>query len=277
MQEPVDQNNPIVEYMLDRIEDFTEECKRLRDEGPLIEYVALTDTFRMIVMKLGGLEHEVALAALNDEFRAASHESRDAWRAIWRRFRELHERARSLDAAHKARQKRGAEHYAAMEKSYRQMTEKHPKIKASFRRYLDATQAGAKLDFNPGKIWRSGKWQVLLIDLHAFSVFFRYLIAKVAFIVFRHSFIVITSIALFGFGMAFVMRGTASTLSELYPQWPWIGVAIAAFGYWAKKYYIDPKIRKLQIELETRRLIPLAFQLHLARTMALYSRTADRT
>lgn len=171
MHEPADHDNPIVTYMLERIEDFTEECKRLRDEGPLIEYVALTDTFRLIVVKLGGLEHEVALAALNDEFRAASHESRDAWRAIWRRFRELHERARSHDAEHKARQKKGAELHAAMEKSYREMSDKHPEMKAAFRSCLDATKAAAKLDLNPAKFWRSGKWQFLRIDLHAFSVF----------------------------------------------------------------------------------------------------------
>lgn len=276
MTASADHDNPITKFMLERIEDFSAECKRLRDKSPLIEYKALIDRFRLIVTKLGGLEHEVALAALNEEFRAASCESRDAWRGIWRKFREHRQRARILDEEYKARQREGAQLLADLEKSCEKLNDDFPEQNVSFRSCIDAAKAADDLDLNMGSMWRSGSWQFLLIDLYAFSVYVRYHFAKATFFLFRHSFIAVTSIVIFGFGMSFVMRGTSNTLSELHPQWPWLGAAVAVFGYWMKKYYIDPKIRKLQTKLETRRLSPLAFHLHLARTMALYSRTASR-
>lgn len=49
MDEAANRDNPIQGFMLERIEDFWAECKRLKDKGPLIEYKALIDTFRLTV------------------------------------------------------------------------------------------------------------------------------------------------------------------------------------------------------------------------------------
>ena len=271
-----DHNNPIQKYILECIEIFSTECKRLKDKQPLIEYKALIDTLQLTVLKLGGLEHEVALAALDKEFKAASCESREAWSGIWKKFHSHRILARTLDTEHQAFKRDGDRLLADMKKSYGELGDEFPELKESFHRCIDEAKAVTNKDLNLSDMWRSGSWQLLFIDLYAFTVFLRYHFAKVTFFLFRHSFIALTSFIIFGFGMTFLVRGTSTVLSELHPQWPWIGAAVAFFGYWIKKYYIDPKIRKLQIKLEARRLRLLAFHVHLARSMALYSRTTSR-
>lgn len=270
------QEEPIQKYILERFADFSDECKRLRDKGPIIEYKALVDSFQLIVTKLGDLEHEVALATLNKEFRAASREAREAWSGIWRKFHEHRQRAKILDVEHKARQKEEAQLIAELEKSYSEFDDDFPEMKASLRSCLDAMKVAADVDLNPGTMWRSGSWHFLLVDLYGLSVYVRYYFAKGAFFVFRHSFIVITSIILLGLAMSRVSGEISKILTQLNPQWPWVGAAVAIFWSWMKKYYVDPKMKRLQTKLETRRLRPLAFHVHLARTMALYSRTLER-
>jgi hypothetical protein len=268
------QNNPIEKYMLDQIAHFSKECKRLGDKGPLVEYKALIDSFRQIVTKLGGLEHEVALDALKQEFRAASRESRDAWNGIWKTFRDHRQKAKRYDAEHKALKK--AVVIADLEKSYANLGTGFPEMKAAIDSCRNAMELSTNTDLNPGAMWRFGSWHFLLADLYRFTIYVRYYIAKGRFFLFRHSFTIVTSIIVLGVVMSVVLGELKVILSEIYPQLTWTGIAVVFIWGWVKKYYVDPKIKRLEKKLETRRLLPLAFHLHIVRTMALYSKTAER-
>jgi hypothetical protein len=273
---PPQTKTPIEKFMVGRISDFTKQCKRLRDKGPLTEYKALIDAFQFVVFKLGTLEHEVALAKLDSDFQYASKESSDAWREIWRDFREHRRKAREADEFSAESHKREAELVAELENAYLEMGMEHRELRESFRDALDAAKAGMSIDIGMGRTWRRSSWLFLLINLYAFTANLRYFVAKVSFFIFRHTFIFATSIIFLGLIYSETSRLGIATITTLYPQWPWLGLALTLFGYFAKKYYFDPKFRKWQIKLESRRLRRLSFQLHIVRTLALYSRTLSR-
>ena len=79
-------DNPFQRYILEQIEHFGAEGRRLHDTQPLAEYKALLNTFYFIGRKLGTIEHEVALHKLDNEFSLCLARTRAAWRKIWHDF-----------------------------------------------------------------------------------------------------------------------------------------------------------------------------------------------
>ena len=267
---------PVAKYMADRMQDFLKECKRLRDKQPLIDYKSLTDTYFFVVTRLGTLEHEVALGRLDLEFRAATRETLDAWRQMWRDFREHRERASEADrifGQHSAEEKRLL---ADLEDSAKNMPEGPQELQDAFREAVDAAKDAMSVDVDAGSAWRRSSWLFLRVNLQAFLIYMRYYTAKASFFIFRHSFIFVTSILALGLGYSETSRAAIGRLAALHPQWPWLSVVLAIAGYLLKKYIVDPQLKKLQVRLETKRLKRLALKLHLLRTMALYSRTLRR-
>lgn len=267
--------NPFQQFFTDRINHFAEEAKRLKDRQPLVEYKGLIDTFYFIGKKLGTVEHEVALAKVACEFKLASIESKDARRTIWRDFKIARARAIATEKSMAESDRKATELLADLEESYSALPE-DDELRQSMRSVLDAAHRTNVAGNGLGKGWRKGAWLTLYVNLSAYTVYSRYAYAKGMFFLFRHSFIFLTAILIFGIAYSQASRSGAESLASVLPQWPWAIGLLTVAGYVFKKYIIDPRLKKLQVKLEAKRLRRLAFHLHVVRTMALVSRTVRR-
>ena len=269
-------DNPFSVFIDQQIKQFAGEVKRLRDRQPLVDYKALVDTFIFIVEKLGTVEHEVALAKLSSEFKLASTESADAWNQIWRDFKHQRRRAIQTERTFAEHSQQTKTQLADLEQSFSEITTEDEDLRQSMRSCIDAAKRASKIgnEFESGL--RKAPWLFLWVDLHSYSVYLRYIIAKLGFFLFRHGFIFLTSILILGIVYSQLTKALIEHFVALAPQWSWFAAALTLGAYVFKKYYFDPKLKKVQIKLETKCLRPLAFQLHIVRTMALMSRTHRR-
>jgi hypothetical protein len=132
--------NPLEAYILEQIDHFAEESKRLHDVTPLQEYKAITDAFETIQTTLGTLEHEVALDAAKRQFRIARSDSidalKEAWTDFWR-LRRLASQSKSREAVY---EKTGAEHLQHLEESLRDLKEKDSPLYESMARAVEAVR-----------------------------------------------------------------------------------------------------------------------------------------
>ena len=268
-------DNPFQQFFADRIDHFAAESKRLKDRQPLMDYKKLIDTFYFINKKLGTLEHEVALAKVTEEFNLAAAESADARRTIWHDFKLARAKAVASEKSTAASARKAAELLAGLEKSYAEMTEDN-ELRESMRSALDAAHRLTVPSEGLGRGWRKSAWLSLYVNLNAYTVYVRYAYARAMFFIFRHSFIFVTSILLFGIAYSQASKTGVEQLAAIFPQWPWAVGALTVAAYLIKKYVVDPRIKKLQVKLEASRLRRLAFHLHIVRTMALVSRTVRR-
>lgn len=267
--------NPFQQFFVDRIDHFAEEAKRLNDRQPLVEYKGLIDTFYFIGKKLGTVEHEVALAKVASEFKLAAAESADARRTIWQDFKISRARAIATEKSMSESDRKAAALLADLEESYAAMP-KDDELRASMRSVLDAAHNATVAGSDLGKGWRKSAWLMLYVNLSAYTVYVRYFFAKTMFFLFRHSFIFLTSILIFGIAYSQASKTAVESLASIFPQWPWAVGVLTVAAYLVKKYIIDPRLKKLQVKLEARRLRRVAFHLHVVRTMALVSRTVRR-
>lgn len=265
--------NPFLQFILGRIHHFTEESKRLKDRQPLVEYKCLIDTFYFIGKKLGTVEHEVALAKLESELKLAAIESQNARKKIWRDFRRSRAAAIATEHSFSENDRKSAELLTELEKSYAAMPE-DDELRASTRSLLDAFHDTTNAEIDLGKGWRKVAWLMLHVNFCVYMVYAKFFLEKTMFFLFRHSFIFLTSILIFGIAYAKASKIGIESLSLLLPQWPYVVGVLTVSAYVIKKYIIDPRLKKLQIKLEARRLRRLAFQLHIVRTMSLVSGTA---
>ncbi len=269
-------DNPIAAYIKRQMKHFGNECKRLKNKQPLVEYKALVDTFFFIGRRLGTIEHEVALARLDSEFILASKEARNSWQSIWHDFKVRRLDAIKTEVSLVEHEGNLNQIISELEDSYSKLGEGDEEFRRSMRAVLDTLHQTTDSQISLGKGWKRGPWLFLWGDLGIFSVYLRYFAAKSAFFIFRHSFIFVTSILIFGIFYSQAAKHLVEWLANLAPQWPWIAAVLTVSAYLLKKYYLDSKLKAWQKSLESRRLRPLAFQLLVVRAMALASRTFEQ-
>ena len=269
--------NPYLSYIKEQMTHFGAEGQRLRDTKPLEDYKELVDAFFFIGRRLGTIEHEVALQRLDNEFSLAWSEGRSAWRKIWQEFSEQRREAVQTEGTFKVGDRESAKLLADLEKTYAEMDHQTEELRQSMRAALDAAQeadrAGAKLSTG----WRKGPWLMLWANLSIYSVYVRYFLSRASFFLFRHAFIFVASILLLGIVYSKVYGILVQSVTDLAPQWPWVAGILAILALIFKKYYLDAKLKKLQVKIETKRLKPLVFHLHIVRTLALAFRTLERS
>lgn len=256
---------------------FGAEGKRLRDTKPLEEYKALVDTFFFVGQRLGTIEHESALQRLDEEFGLAWNEGRSVWNMIWKEFYEQRRKAIETEKEFKSGDKESAKLLADLEKTYAEMNHNTEELRVSMRAALDAAQAAEVVGEKLSTGWRKGPWLLLWVNLSIYSVFVRYFIARTGFFLFRHTFIFIVSILVLGIAYSNVTGYLVQSTASIASQWPWLAAVLTILFYALKKYYLDAKMKKFQIALETKRLKPLAFHIHIIRTLALAFRTVERS
>ncbi|MDY0748748.1 hypothetical protein SNE35_29890 [Paucibacter sp. R3-3] len=270
--------NPFLEFTAGRTAHFLEESKRLRSKAPLQEYKVLLDVFDLIFTKLGTVEHEVALAQVSKEFQAVSKEASEVRRSAWRNF-QINRREEKVWAAERtAEAKESAELLAEIERAAKEAMD--GEISPDMRAALDETVAAARQAHTAtlpyGEEMGGTAWLLLRINLQSYGLYMRYHWARTQFFLVRHGFIFLTSILVFGIAYSQLAKEVISRLVALAPAWPWAVAVLTVLAAMAKKYLIDPRLKKLQVKLETRRLRPLAFQMHIARSLALAMRIARR-
>jgi hypothetical protein len=272
-------NNPITAFINERITYFKNESFRLRDDRPLVEYKALVDTFFSIVQKLGTIEHEVALAALAEEYKCTTGEAAQAWKEIWRDFFWL--RRNNIKVAH---------HFAHLESEVAARIRSAEEIlkdtnvdndvgQELFESIHEALASAKSVTGNRfSKKWTNQHWWLLLANLQIYTVYVQYFIARLWFIVLRHSFIIIVSVIICGMVYSKLARLLSGYVSGFVSKWQWAAGLLVIFGAAVlKKYYIDAKIKRIQVRFETRWLSTIAFNLHCVRTLALVSRAHAQT
>lgn len=269
--------NPLLIYIKEQMAHFGAEGQRLRDTKPLEDYKALVDTMLFIERRLGTIEHEVALHRLDGEFGLAWSEGRSAWKEIWTEFAEQRRAAIRTEEMFKAGEKQSAKILADLEKSYAEKDHKNEELRRSMRAMLDASKAvelaGAKL----GEGWWKGPWLFLWVNLSIYSAYVRYFFSRAGFFLFRHAFIFVASILVLGIVYSKASGYLVQSTSSLATQWPWLAGIVTILVYALKKYYLDAKLKKFQVALETKRLKPLVIHLHMIRTRALAFRTLERS
>lgn len=266
---------PFQKYILKQIAHFGAEGKRLHDTQPLTDYKTLLEAFYFIYRKLGTIEHEVALHKLDNEFSLAWRETRAAWRKIWHDFVTNRQHAIETERKLSSHDAEDEKMLHDLERSYAEMSHKNHELHHSARAVLDAIHEFHKVGSELSTDWKKYTWIILRIDLLNYTVYLRYLASRTAFFVFRHAFIFVASIIVLGIFYSRASGVLITQISFLSSQWPWAAV-LTILTYVLKKYYLDPKLKKLQVSMETSRLKPLAIRLHLVRTFALASRTHER-
>lgn len=270
---PVD---PLTDFIRERIDQLGIECRRLRDKGPLLEYRQLFETMFAVRRELGTPAHEVALDRLNHEYRDAWSESKFAWGQIWESFRRHRGHAEEIHAAFSTYDTEASVTIREIESSLQEATDRDPELTASLRHALDAMKRADAAGRKFASGWNRGPWLFLWADLWIYTVYARYLAARCAVGVLRHSFIIAVAILLFGIGYSKFRDAMTDLISSMSATWPWL-TGLTLFGaYLFKKYYVDSKVKKLQVRFETRLLSKLAVHLHFVRAMALLSRTHAR-
>lgn len=271
-------DNPFEKFVTDRIKHFGEESKRLKDKQPLVEYKDLIDNFYFIHQKLGTLEHEVALDKVASEFRLAASESGDAFRRVWKDFKISLARADRIKSSMIDYDSKTAKYLVDLKKSYSELNDDDDKeFKETIKAVIDAEDKATQAAKNFDKGWNKIAWVMLYVNIRTYlMVYVRYGYAKAMFFVFRHSFIFITSILVFGILYSQVSKTGVDYLASIFPQWQWAIPIFAIGAVLFKKYIIDPRVKKLQVKLESNRLRKLAFHLHGVRTMTLVSKTVRR-
>jgi hypothetical protein len=249
--------NPLADYIVQQIDRFAEEAERLGDSRPLVDYKALVDTLFLIQTKLGTLEHEVALAKLSSEIKLANAESADAWRQMWRTFKNQRKKASQTKRWFEEHNQEAEATLAALEKSFSEMTSENEDLRQSMRAAIDAIHGAHRVarQFESG--WGQQPWLFLQVELHIYLLNVRYLIANLLFFLFKHGFILGISICLAGVTYSKVANLLVAQVVMIAPHWPWFAGALGFGVYMFKKYYVDPRVKKLQTRLETKRLRPL--------------------
>ncbi|MBI4807977.1 MAG: hypothetical protein HY799_03355 [Nitrosomonadales bacterium] len=268
--------NHFAVFISQQLEQFAGEAERLGDRQPLAEYETLVDTFFDIAEKLGTIEHEFALAKLSSEFKLASAETTDAWHQIWRDFKNHRQHAIKIKHTYAEHDQKAEVRLADLEKSFLELPTGNNELRQSMRAAIDAATRVTKAGKGMGTGWSKVPWLSLSVNLRIYSVYLRYLAAKFAFFLFRHGLILLASILVLGIAYSQFTKALIEQLAGLAPQWPWLAAALTLGVYLFKKYYLDSKMKKLQTTLETKRLKPLAFNLHVVRTLALMTKTLKR-
>jgi len=269
-------NNPLSDFLRDRISYFADESRRLRDKGVLLEYRTLYESMFSIRKKLGTVEHEVALDALQQEYNKAGPEAAQAWAEIWRDFRDQRARARDFERDASNLDREAQRHIRAIEDSVKDAEEDDAEWAQSLRDVL-ATMKQADTsakEFSRG-LW-IGPWLILLANLQVYTVYVRYFMARLSFLLLRHGFIVVVLVLLFGIVYSKVAAGITAAVTALAPTESSIVAGSVVALYLLKRYYFDAKLKKLQVHLESRWLARVALHVHIVRTLALVSRTLAR-
>ncbi|MCC8944204.1 hypothetical protein H8A97_03580 [Bradyrhizobium sp. Arg62] len=269
---PDPNHNPLTDFIGKYIDHFASEARRLHDKTPLIEYKKLVDSLILVTQKLGTLEHGVALAALSEEYKRATREAVQAWREIWRDFF-----AARRDVIDVERSNQEAEvHIREVEESLASTDYRDEELAEAMRSLLMSAKQANAAEAELSKGWNRGPWLLLWASLQNYTVYLRYFVARLFFSVMRHGFIVLVGILIFGMLFSTLMNLARESISGLATALPWPAVLLAFGAYVLKKYYIDPKVQKLQVKLEARWLSSVALNIHFVRTLALLSRTRSR-
>ncbi|MDR7007718.1 hypothetical protein [Paraburkholderia strydomiana] len=270
-------DNPIVSYIKGNLEYFTEESKRLADKGVLQEYWSLASRFLEVERKLGTSDHETAMRILAEDFiRARSAVVRD-WNETWHSFFRWRAESKERDREQRQSQDELERILAEMEALTLKDDAIHSEAAAALNAHLKSVLEVARATVETPPIRFSGLPRaLLLIDLRAFSVYLRYLLARCAFLFLRHSFIVFVLVfvcgTLYSKSAAALASLAAEHVAALSGRIAFIVFAAAV----AKRYLLDPRLKRLQVKLESRWLTRLALKLHSALTLELTSRTARR-
>lgn len=266
--------NPFEQYVFKQIEHYKSESLRLRSKEPLGSFQQLLQSLQVVEGKLGGLEHEVALDALQNGFSSVRREMLVAAKQSWRNFW----RYRQLANAHAKRER------VAREESVRQQQEIRQTI-AELKRdgddpliqemteTLEQIAQLDPIDLEFSEPWRAMSWTGLWVDSKLFALYLQYIWARLRVFIQFHAFIFLLPILVVGIGYSIASKQVVSSIASLSPDWLWLGPATLIAAYAVKKYLIDKKLKKIQKKVETRLYKPLAPRLFLARNTALATKT----
>lgn len=270
-------SDPISSYIKENMEYFAGESKRLLDKGVLVEYWTLASRFLDVEQKLGTRDHEAALNMLAEDFvRARSAVLRD-WSETWRSFFRWRSEIKRQDRMRHQSQEELKKILADMEGLALKNDASRSGAVAELNAHLESVMAIARESIGaPSNNFSGLPRAILLMDLRAFSIYLRYLLARCIFLLLRHSFIIFILVfvcgTLYSKGVAMLAEFAAQHVNTLAGK-----VALVVFvAAIAKRYLIDPWLKRLQIKIESRWLSKLALKLHFALVLELTSRTARR-
>lgn len=268
------ENNPYYKYLHKQIEHYKRESLRLGSKEPMQDFQALWQSLQVVHSKLGGLEHEVALAELQKGFSGVRTEilraTRQSWRNFWR-LRKLAEgnavRARTVQAEY-------AEHQKGVHKLIAELKaeEDDPLVKDMIETLEELVQPDA-LDLDFSEPWRDLSWTGLWVDSKQFALYLRYVWARARVFMQFHAFVFALPILVLGIGYSLVSKEFVLGVASVAPDWVWLGPSLLILSYAIKKYIIDKKLKKLQKTVETRLYKPLAWWLFIARNTVLSTKT----
>jgi hypothetical protein len=275
--EPDYMDNPITSYIQGNLEYFTEESKRLSDKGVLQEYWSMASRFLDVERKLGTSDHEAAAKILAEDFVRARSAVVQDWKETWRSYFRWRTESKDWDRKQRKTQDESKRILADMEAMALERETSDPEavaaLNAQLHRVIEA--ARAVVDQPPLRLSALPR-AALLIDLRTFSIYVNYLLARFAFLFLKHSFIVV--VVVFACGTLY-SKVAAELVNILAAHVLGLkgNIAILLFAAAvAKKYLLDPRLKRLQFKLESRWLSRLAVKLHSALTLELTSRTARR-
>jgi len=265
---------PFDQYILEQFELYKKESFRLKSKVPLLNFQDLLQSLQIVEGKLGSLEHEVALDALQKGFKGFFSEVQSAIGQSWRNFWRYRQQAAALAKQEEVARVEAASQQQQIRKTISELEKEgdDPLIHDMRKSFEELAQLESiNIEFSGA--WHSMSWTGLWVDSKIFALYIQYIRARFRVFLQFHAFIFLLPILVFGIGYSLASKALISSIATISPGWFWVGPVALIASYAAKKYLIDKKIKNLQKRVETRLYKPLAKRLFLARNTALAIKT----
>ena len=264
------ENNPYYKYLHEQIDHYKRESLRLGSKEPMQDFLALWQSLQVVQSKLGGLEHDVALAELQKGFSEVRKDILRATRRSWRNFWCLRKRAEGYEAQARTAQ---VEYVERQKNILKLIAELRAEEDYTFVKDMIATlEELAQLDkVGPdlSEPWRDLAWAGLWVDSKLLVLYLRYVWARARVFLQFHTFVFVLPILVLGIGYSLVSNELVIGIASLAPDWIWLGPSLLVTSYAIKKYIIDKKLKRIQKTIESSLYEPLAWWLFISRNTAL--------
>ena len=132
--------------------------------------------------------------------------------------------------------------------------------------------------FNPevSTAWKKMSWVQLWVDIKLLAIFVQYFIQRLVVFLLFHAFILLIPILVLGIGYSVASKLFIEYLVITSSGLPLPAFVLTLLAYILKRYYFDKKLKRLQVNFETKIYRPLSNRLLVTRTVSLQVRTLNQ-
>jgi len=250
------------------LDTFSEEAMRLRDKSVLTAAKELLEGFFSVASQLGTKEHDRALVSLNQQLKSAEKYSKASRTNLKQRFVKVFKkpdrRFENELKMHRKKIKVGKQHtnpeIIKMQALTRDTITKDIEVASGVETLQNEINAG-----------------FLALDLRMhFGVYSRLWFQRSVSFIFKHTFIILTSVIIAGIGYSWVVSQGKTFISKTF-NLNFYGIALVLIlaGLF-KEYILAKQIKSIRLKVERQLLFPVLYHVFHANVQGLLDETMSR-